>query len=203
VNKKIITTLGMTIDPEKDVIVIKNTVLNLPKKTTLLLFHKPAGTLTTRHDPRGEKTIYDLLPQEFHHLHPIGRLDKNTEGLLLLTDDGDLTYRLTHPKHGGEKKYEVTLRRRPTAEELKRLEAGVKIKEEVDGEISFYTTQPCKIDPLKKPNAFLVTLYEGRKRQIRKMFDSIRCPVVYLKRISMGPYTLGDLPIGEFRILEG
>jgi len=201
-NGKIVNELGSTLDPKKDKITVHGNAVSLPNEKTLILFHKPAGVLTTRHDPRGEQTIYDLLPKQFHHLHSIGRLDKNTEGLLLLTDDGDLTYQLTHPKNGGEKKYEVTVRQRPTPEELKRLEKGVRIKEEVDEKISFYITQPCKIEALKKPNSFLVTLQEGRKRQIRKMFDSIRCPVVYLKRISMGPYTLGTLPIGEFRILE-
>lgn len=202
INGKKVTELGTQIDPEKDKITVNGKKLEATKKFTYVMFHKPAGTTTTRSDRYATQTIYQLLPQTFHHLHPVGRLDKESEGLLLLTDDGDFTFLMTHPKHGGKKTYDVVLKKIATDEKLERLRKGIVITEEVDGEERPYQTYPCLIKRGKDPKMIRITLREGRKRQIRKMCQKIGCPVVYLKRISMGPYDLGDLPRGDWKTIE-
>ncbi len=189
--------LGTPIDPQKDTITIDGKPLQAPTESTLVMLHKPADYVCTKYDPNVEQTIYELLPEKYHHLNPVGRLDKETEGLLLLTDDGDLLYKMTHPKHGGKKVYDVKLKNAPPPGQLSRLEEGIDIKEEK----GTYHTQPCTITHRNAPNRFQITITEGRKRQIRKMFKAIGCPVVYLKRLKMGPYRLGDLPKGEWKII--
>lgn len=204
VNGKISKELGAQINPQKDKITIQGNTLKIPKQFTYLLLNKPSGYTTTRSDPFAEKTIFDLLPKQFHNLHPVGRLDKDTEGLLLLTDDGEFTYQMTHPSRACEKTYEVDVQKKIPSQIVEKLEKGIQIEEEKKGEMTFYQTQPCRIKSLKKDSEshYEVIISEGRKRQIRKMFQSIGHPVLYLKRVAMGTYKLGDLKPGKWQRIE-
>jgi pseudouridine synthase len=165
-------------------------------KNTYIMLHKPAGYTTTKDDPYAEKTVLDLLPKEMHFLSPVGRLDRDSEGLLLFTNDGDLALRLTHPKFHLNKLYLVHVKGRLTQESVKHLKQGVL----VDGK----KTAPCLIKDLRynDPNTeFEMIIYEGRKRQIRLMLRSVGHQVTFLKRMSIGPLTLGDLKLGAWRSL--
>jgi 23S rRNA pseudouridine2605 synthase len=198
VNDKVVVEMGIQVNPESDSVSVRGQEISQPDEFTYLILHKPTGYTTTKSDPHAEQTIYSLLPKKFHILHPVGRLDRNSEGLLLLTNDGDFTYEMTHPKHGGEKKYDIRLKYAPKPMDLDRLRKGIDIMEETaDGPVA-YRTHPCTIEPGKDEKHLKITLREGRKRQIRKMFKKIGCPVVYLKRLSMGPYELGNLKKGDW-----
>jgi len=166
------------------------------------MLHKPTGYTTTKSDPNtsAEETIYVLLPPQYHTLNPVGRLDKNSEGLLLLTDDGDFSYEMTHPKHDLSKTYEVRLKYPPKPIDIQRLQKGVNIIEETTKGRTVYRTEPCEITQGRDAKHFRVILREGRNRQIRKMFKKIGCPVVYLKRLSMGSYELGTLEKGKWML---
>ena len=165
----------------------------------LIMLHKPAGYLTAADDPKA-KTVMELVPDEYRRLGvmPVGRLDKDTEGLLLLTNDGDLTYKLTHPKHDVEKTYIAKLYGVPDEGALQKFRRGVVI----DGR----KTKPAKIQILEreKDGRFCtaeIVIHEGRNRQVRKMCESIKHPVAQLQRVATGELTLGDLPKGKYRHL--
>lgn len=200
-NGKLVTQLATQVDPTQDTVTVNGQKIEAAGKILVVMLHKPTGYATTKSDPHAEKTIYDLLPSNFHHLNPVGRLDQNSEGLILLTNDGALTQSLTHAKHGHEKKYVVKIKGFPKPEQLKQLQEGIDIEEEKNGVRSTYRTRPCTLRR-QAPDRFEVTLNEGRKRQIRKMFSAIGCPVLYLKRISMGPFNLGDLPKGQWKMVS-
>lgn len=201
VNGSTVQNLGTQVDPAHDTVTVNGEPIKPQTEIVTLMLHKPTGYTTTKADPHAEKTIYELLPEKFHHLHPVGRLDRDSEGLLLLTNDGALTQQLTHAKHAHEKKYVVKVKGYPKPEQLKQLEDGIAIEEEKDGIKTTYQTQPCRLRR-QGLHSFEVTIKEGRKRQIRKMFSAIGYPVLYLKRISMGPFSLGELPKGEWKIVE-
>lgn len=157
--------------------------------------NKPEGYTTTLKDPHAEKVVVDLL-EEKRRVYPVGRLDKDSCGLLLLTNDGDLTYKLTHPKHHLSKTYRVGVKGHPSDSQIKTLEQGIIM----DG----YKTKKCTIKKIKNENTstfYEVVLWEGRNRQIRKMFDSIDHPVVFLQRIKIGKVLLGDLSEGRYKKL--
>jgi pseudouridine synthase len=162
-----------------------------------LLLHKPAGYVTTRSDEMGRETVFELIPDELFGsgLHTVGRLDRDTSGLLLLTNDGDLTYHLTHPSHEVEKEYWVGLAHAPSVEQLTALERGV----EIEGGLAV----PRDISWLEGMPEFdvSVTISEGRKRQVRYMFEAVGARVVRLHRSREGPLRLGRLPEGEVRQL--
>ena len=160
-----------------------------PARTFML--YKPVGVVTTAADERGRRTVLDLLP-EVPGLHPVGRLDRDSEGLLLLTTDGDLTLRLTHPRYGHAKTYRVWCRGgSPTAEALARLRAGVTLD---DG--------PARAERVRAvPGGAELVLREGRKRQVRRMFAAIDAPVERLLRTHVGALSLGDLRPGAWREL--
>ena len=164
---------------------------------TYIMLNKPAGTVTTTADRHAEKTVLDLLPEELRHLNPVGRLDKDTEGLLLLTNDGDLLYRLTHPKFNVDKTYFVRIKGCLSPEDKNHLEKGVPIEGKM--------TAPAKIRNLKTVSGrseFEIIIHEGRKRQIRLMLQSLGHEVIYLKRIIQGPLRLADLQSGQWRSLN-
>jgi 23S rRNA pseudouridine2605 synthase len=174
-----------------------NGQLIVNKKFDYILMNKPAGVTTTKEDIHAEQTVIDLLPEQFKHLVPVGRLDKDTEGLLLLTNDGDLTFKLTHPKFDVNKTYLVRIKGMLNDDIKKQLEDGIML----EGRKTF----PAKIDHIKSKNReteFTMTIHEGRKRQIRNMLGSFKLLVVYLKRLSQGPLVLGDLPRGKWRVLS-
>jgi len=163
---------------------------------TYILLNKPKGCVTTKEDPFAKRTVLDLLPAELRHLHPVGRLDKDTEGLLLLTNDGEMTNKLTHPRYHVEKVYTVRIEGQLKPEEKTRLEKGVII----DGS----KTLPAKVsevNPQGRHTEFLMTIREGRKRQIRLMLEKVGHQVVALKRLQQGPLRLGDLHPGQYREL--
>jgi len=166
------------------------------KEYEYVLLNKPAGVVTTKQDRHAKKTVFDLLPKEYRHLSPVGRLDKDTEGLLLLTNDGDLAYRLTHPKFNVRKIYFVEVKGLLSPENKKKLEKGIIIEDK--------KTSPAKIRNLirsKEKTEFLMTIHEGRKRQIRLMLGKVGHKVSYLKRIKQGSLSLGNLKIGDWKVL--
>lgn len=157
--------------------------------------NKPVGFTTTLKDPYADRVIIDLIEDE-RRIYPIGRLDKDSCGLILLTNDGDFTYQLSHPKYHLSKTYKVRVEGRPKDSDIRKLEEGILL----DG----YKTKKTEIRLLSrdhKSSLYDVVLWEGRNRQIRKMFDSIHHPVVFLQRIKIGKITLGDLKEGQYRQL--
>jgi 23S rRNA pseudouridine2605 synthase len=167
----------------------------------LYLFHKPTGCLCTAHDPAGRRTIYDILPAKYKNLKYIGRLEYNTSGLLLLTNDGELARQMTLPSAGIERTYIAKLGRAMTMDDefINRLLRPVRKGIKINGMIY----RPMKIERmLNSASDFKITITEGKKNEIRIVFDHIGLPVRKLHRISYGPYELGDLPVGEIKMRE-
>lgn len=172
------------------------------QKYTYIMLHKPPGYTTTKEDPHADKLVLDLLPKEMHYLSPVGRLDKDSEGLLLLTNDGTWAHGLTHPKFDLDKTYVVKVRGLLSRENQQKLEKGVLLDD--PNEPGLRKTAPCRIAQVRYNDAdseFQITIHEGRKRQIRRMLWSIGHKVYYLKRISIGSLKLGSLTIGQWRLL--
>ncbi len=193
-----VTVLGTRIDPVAQCVTVDGKEISVPTEHTYLMMNKPRGILTTLSDPYGRPAITDLLKDVPRRVYPVGRLDMDSEGLLFLTDDGELSYRLLHPSFKVPKKYVVTVQGLPSRKDLSRLMSGVEIEKGI-------RTKPCKIRLLgrKKRQAVMeVILTEGRKRQIRLMFKAAGHPVIRLKRIEMGPLKLGQLGKGRIRPLD-
>ena len=197
VNREIVTEPSTPVDPSRDKIFVDGKPIE-EKLYQYVVLNKPAGYVTTTTDPHAEKTVLSLLPKEFQHLNPVGRLDKDTQGLLLFTNDGDAAYRLTHPKFNVDKTYVVKIHGELTPEQKILLEKGVPVEDK--------RTAPAKIRNLRNIGAggseFEITIHEGRKRQIRHMLNSVGHKVIFLKRIVQGPLLLGDLKTGQWRILN-
>jgi 23S rRNA pseudouridine2605 synthase len=200
VNGKVVTELGTKADPDRDHIKVRGKLINptLQKQENIyLLLNKPQGFLTSRSDPKNRPLVIDLLGPYRNKVHPVGRLDFNSEGLLLLTNDGDFTYQISHAAKEVPKIYQVKVKGKPGNHQIRLLERGVVI----DG----VRTAPAKIRLLEESamNAwFEVTLYEGRNQQIRKMFDSIGHSVTKLRRVAIGFLRNEKLKPGEFRLLN-
>jgi len=161
-----------------------------------ILLNKPRGPLSAVTDQRGRQTVVDLLGEMEARLYPAGRLDGDTEGLLLITNDGELTYRLTHPSHEVEKVYEAEVVGTPSAEALRRLRQGVALEDGV--------TAPAAVSVLREGrerSLVELTIHEGRKRQVKRMLKAVGHPVVALRRTRVGPLLLGDLAPGAWRYL--
>lgn len=198
VNGVIAESFNQPVNPSKDRVSINGRAVNLKADDIVcLMLNKPAGIISTINDEKGRHTVLDVIPPRYHNLrlYPAGRLDKDTTGLLLLTNDGDLTYRLTHPRFQHEKEYLVYCRGNLSRSEIKQLEQGIRLE---DG-----MTHPASVrsDSSTPPYNYRITLHEGRKRQVRRMFETIGHPVLALKRIRIGNLTLGDLKEGEVRRL--
>lgn len=183
----------------KDRVSVSGRAVNLkPDDTICLMLNKPGDIVSTARDEKGRRTVLDILPPRYRklRLYPVGRLDKDTTGLLLLTNDGDLTYRLTHPRFEHEKEYLVHIKGSLKRSEIKQLEQGVMLE---DG-----MTHPAsvKTDSSTPPFNYSLTIHEGRKRQVRRMFEKIKHPVLALKRVRIGGLALGDLKEGEVRRLS-
>lgn len=194
------TTLGDQLDPVKDVLAVDGTRVLLQKHRALVYYilNKPRGYVTTLDDPHAEKTIAQLLAGIAERVYPVGRLDKDSEGLLLLTNDGALTNRLTHPGTKIGKLYRVTVRPAATEEQLIALSSGVVLD---DG----YRTQPMTLRVLASEpgrGVLEITLFEGKNRQIRRMCDAVGLDVARLKRTAIGPIRLGMLQPGTYRELK-
>ncbi len=195
VNGLIVKEPATIINSDKDKINVDGKRIQ-EKKYDYILLNKPQGYVTTKVSQRSAKTVLDLFPHNLQHLSPVGRLDKDTEGLLLLTNDGDVAYRLTHPKFNINKVYFVRVLGCLSLQNKKKLEKGIII----DGK----KTAPAQIKNikiLKDRTDLLITIHEGRKRQIRLMFSCLGHKVIYLKRITQGTLALGNLKVGQWRRL--
>jgi 23S rRNA pseudouridine2605 synthase len=168
-----------------------------PAEPVVILLHKPAGYDTTVRDPHAERTVMELVAEEDRRLYPVGRLDRETTGVLLLTDDGELAHRLTHPSRGVEKVYLVRARGELGPKELERLASGVDLD---DGR-----TAPARIEDVRIDGdrvRFLLAIHEGRKRQVRRMVKAVGGRVTVLTRVSFAGIVLGNLPEGGYRVLK-
>ncbi|RKD34537.1 pseudouridine synthase [Thermohalobacter berrensis] len=197
VNGKVITELGYKVNPDKDIVKVDNRLIKLEDEKVYIALNKPVGYVTTVSDQFNRPTVIDLIKGVKQRIYPIGRLDYDTSGLLILTNDGDLTYKLTHPKHEVVKTYIAQIKGIPNEVELKKFREGI----EIDGRI----TAKAKIKVLKKYNSTSIVeiqIHEGRNRQIRKMCEKINHPVVKLKRIKIGNLILGNLKEGNWRYLN-
>jgi pseudouridine synthase len=190
--------LGDRADPARDRISVDGRPLELPSTTLTLLLNKPPGVLSTCQDTHGRPTVLDLLPPERRRgLHPVGRLDADSRGALLLSNDGDLTLRLTHPRYGHRKTYQVWVEGWPRTATLERWRAGVPL----DG----LPSQPVELHRLRHhrdATLLELVLREGRNRQIRRTAEILGHPVLDLRRVAVGPVQLGDLPEGSWREVE-
>ncbi len=197
VNGETVTQPGVCVESGADEVRVDGRPVHMKRKRLVLMLHKPAGYVTTRSDPYGKQTVYDLLPESLRlEVFPIGRLDKDTEGVLLFTNDGELAYRLTHPKFAVEKAYQLKLKGGWTRDKLTPLEEGV--------ELPSGPTAPARITHHragKQVTSLSLTLCEGKKRQIRRMCRALALPLISLKRYRQGPIRLGKLPRGEWRSL--
>ena len=192
INGKTVTELGTKIDPTKAKVTVSNQVTQERKELTYLLLNKPIGYVTSNQKTQTEPNIVlDLIPDK-QRLFPVGRLDKNTTGLLILTNDGVLAYRLTHPKFECEKEYEVTLSAPLTKERIRKIETGVKLE--------YQKTKSTSVKALSSQKARIV-LTEGKNRQVRKVFGKVGCEVLTLKRVRVKKLQLGSLPLGKWREL--
>jgi len=193
INGEVVAGLGARVRPGVDVVEVDGRVVVPEDERVVVLLNKPRGVVTTAQDDRGRPTVVELvdLPQR---LFPVGRLDIDTEGALLLTNDGDLAFRLAHPRFGVEKVYHAVLDRPISAEDLEHLQRGVMIDSGM--------TSPCRARTLGDPRRVEVVLHEGKKRQVRKMFRALGYQVVELRRVAIGPIELGSLPPGKWRLLS-
>lgn len=185
--------IGDKVDETSCVVRIQNKLIRPETKKVYILLNKPAGYLSSVTDDRGRKTVTDLVSEIKERVVPVGRLDYDTEGLLILTNDGEFTYTVTHPKHQIPKTYVARLDKSPSGKELEKLMEGVEIEDYI-----------AKANNIKKIRAkeIEITISQGKNRQVRKMFDKIGCKVVKLKRISIGKLTLGNLEMGKWRYLS-
>ena len=197
VNNRLALDLGIKIDPERDVVSVDGRKIKEAKKFVYALVNKPSGYLVTLKDPFGRPTVRGLLPASLRRLFPIGRLDYDSEGLLLLTNDGELAFRLSHPRFEVEKVYLVKVKGEPNLESLRRLERGIFL----DGQ----KTAPARVTLLAhNPKSSLVRLeiHEGRKREVRRMCQAVGHDALELKRIGFAGLSLKNLKPGRWRLLQ-
>src|SRR5687767_14955291 len=193
VNGTTVREMGTKADPSVDDIRVDGRRIKRPERLRYILLNKPAGYVTTRSDPQRRPTVIDLLRGVRDYVYPVGRLDFDSEGLLILTNDGDLAAKLTHPRHGVARVYEARVLGVPDDHDLDRLQKGVAI----DGQ----KTGPAEVKALG-PGHLRVTVREGRNRQVRKMCDAIGHPVTSLRRVAIGPIQDSRLKIGHWRELS-
>jgi 23S rRNA pseudouridine2605 synthase len=200
VNGEVVRTLGSKADPSVDEIRVDGRRIKMDVRQRYIALHKPNGYVTTRTDPEGRRTVMDLLTGVREYVYPVGRLDYESEGLLLMTSDGDLAARLMHPRHGVERVYEAIVLGAPDAEAIDTLRRGMYL----DGE----RTAPATVrfagsvgKGSKQTSKLSITLQEGRNRQVRRMCAQVGHPVRKLTRVRMGPVALGDLRPGQWRDL--
>lgn len=196
VNGEVVTELGIKIDPNKDVVEYKGKDVKADNKKVYIMLNKPEGYVTTAKDQFGRPTVLDLIKGIKERVVPVGRLDYDTSGLLILTNDGDIVYKLTHPKNEINKVYEAKLFGVPDSNTINLFRNGITI----DGK----KTRPAKIELLRVDGRFSwcnITIHEGRNRQVREMCQAARHPVATLRRVAEGELSLGDLKKGSWRYL--
>ena len=187
-----IAHIGQRVNIQTDELHFDGTPLRVKPELVYYLLHKPRGVISTAKDPEGRETVVDLLPS-VPRIFPVGRLDKESEGLLILTNDGDFTYRLTHPSHGVEKEYLVAVKGKISRGNLRKLREGIKLE---DG-----LTAPAKVSQVED-GLVKITIHEGKNRQVRRMFKSIGHPVLRLIRTRIGNLVDHKLQSGEWRLLN-
>lgn len=198
VNGRPVTEMGTQINERKDIVHVQGKRIMLQEEKVYYMLNKPRGYVSTTSDEKGRKTVLDLVPDK-ERIYPVGRLDQNTSGIILLTNDGELTYGLTHPKHEVTKTYVVKVSPIPTKEQLSYLRKG--------GDIGPYTIGPCEIstrdtDTEAGTGTYVVIINEGKNHQVRNMFEYFKCEIVTLKRIAIGKLTLKGLRLGKMKELD-
>jgi 23S rRNA pseudouridine2605 synthase len=203
VNDVVITTQGVRIDPTRDRVCVDGKPVHAPARHIYLLLNKPIGYVCTVHDPQGRPTVLDLLPPDVRQLriYPVGRLDIDTSGLLLLTNDGDFALHLSHPRYVKEKHYEVLVQGHPSKAVLTALRAGVVITEDDGRSHKTSPAQVCLLRQVGNETWLALTIHEGRKRQVRRMLATLGHPVRQLMRVGLGSLTLEGVPVGKWRYL--
>ncbi|MGI6588539.1 MAG: pseudouridine synthase [Peptococcia bacterium] len=197
VNGQAVLEMGFQVEPGKDQVEVQGKKVEPEKRKVYFLLNKPCRVVTTLNDPQGRKKVTDLIKGVPERVYPVGRLDYHSEGLLLLTNDGELTYHLTHPRFAIAKTYLVKVQGRVNKQNVERLQKGIELE---DG-----LTQPAlvKVRQCKQAETLLeITIREGRNRQVRRMCEKIGHPVITLKRLKFGPLALGNLKVGEYRELN-
>ena len=196
VNKKIVTELGVKVDEDNDKVFLDGELIKPEKKLYYIMLNKPKGYITTVKDEFERKTVLELVKDIDARLYPVGRLDYDSEGLLLLTNDGDFAYKMTHPTQHIPKKYHAIVDGVADLGHVMKLRQGV----EIDG----YLTKPAKVeiaDTKERTTLLKITVSEGKNRQIRRMCEAVGLPVIKLTRVSIGNVVLGNLPKGKWRHL--
>lgn len=196
VNGRIVTEQGMRVDPERDTIRVDGSRIPPPRHHLYVLLNKPRGVVSTMEDPEGRPTLADYLPRTRERLFHVGRLDTDTEGLIILTNDGDFAHRLAHPSYEVPKTYLADVVGFVDNRTIKRLEKGITLE---DGPV-----KPDRVSVKARTEArslLTITLHEGRNRVVRRMLDSVGHPVDRLARVAIGPVRLGTLPVGQTRDL--
>ncbi len=193
VNGEIVKEMGVQVDPDKDRINVNGKQCRHSSNKIYIAMNKPVGYVCTHAMFHGEQSIFRLLPSGFANFKMAGRLDKQTEGLLILSNDGDFINQLTHPKYKHQKEYEVKLLKDLNPFSMKKLLQGVSLEEGV-----------AKLDKIRKvkDKEYIVIIHQGWKRQIRRMFDQLHFKIIYLRRIRVGEYKLGKLPVGKYKQIK-
>ena len=197
VDGRVVTEMGTKVDPDIQEIQCNGLPVSIPEKKVYILLHKPAGILSTVHDPQGRPIVTDLLKNVTERVYPVGRLDLNTEGALLLTNDGELAQKILHPRNEVNKTYVARVRGRPDKTTLASLSGGILLEGR--------KTWPAEIEVLQMEQqeaVIKIVIHEGRKRQVRKMFEAVGHPVLQLKRTAYGRLELGELAPGKYRYLN-
>ena len=197
VNGELVDYMGCIIDPECDTVEVDGRVIKTESKKYYIMLHKPKNYVTTVSDDLGRPTVMHLVQDINARIYPVGRLDFDTSGLLIMTNDGNFANILTHPKHVVNKTYIARVDRPLSEDEIEKLQKGI----DLDG----VKTAPAKVENIKRPQKgyeVKITIHEGRNRQVRRMLDAVGANVMSLKRISVGSLTLGNLPEGKWRRLS-
>lgn len=188
-----IAVLGSKVDPEKDVVKVYGKLVTASPEKLYVALYKPKGYVVSKRDPQHRKTVFELLPEEMRSkVWNVGRLDFDTEGLLILTNDGDLTQQLAHPSFEHDKEYEITTDQTPKDAQLEKLRQGV--------EIATGVTYPAKLKA--RGNRIYLIIHEGKKRQVRRMFSAVGLPVLNLKRVRVNKLTLPNIAPGEYKLVK-
>lgn len=199
VNGEVIQDLSYQVDEENDRVTFDSEEISVRnEKPVYIMINKPEGYITSVKDQFGRKSVSDLVSDIKERIYPVGRLDYETSGLLIMTNDGDLTYKITHPKHEMDKVYIASVRGMISQEEKHNFENGLKIEDYITSKAKL---KVIKYDKDKNYSVCKVTIHEGKNRQVRKMFQAINHPTMNLKRVQVGKINIGNLEIGKYREL--
>lgn len=193
VNGEVVTNLGIKIDETIDNVKVNNKIIKKENKLVYIMLNKPKGYVTTSKEQFGRKSVLDLINTNLR-VYPIGRLDMYTEGLLLLTNDGNFANKMMHPKNKIEKKYIVSVKGNITSEKIDLLKKGV--------DIGGYITKPAKVKSNFEKNELEIVISEGKNRQVRRMCEAVKLKVLNLQRTKIGNLELGNLELGKYRYLN-